>query len=111
VREVGWLALRLPCTAVGRVSVRLVLVRIGEVVLTLLDPVLIGLLLEARWLVLRGACRSGYAFQSTVGGFSFCCVWEESASALMPAVDAASASPAQKTKDRSSRPRDLVPLI
>jgi len=109
VREVGWLALRLPCTTVGRVSVRLVLVRIGEVVLRLLDPVLIGLLLEARWLVLRGACRSGYAFQSTVGGFSFCCVWE--ASALMPAVDAASASPAQKTKDRSSRPRDLVPLI
>jgi hypothetical protein len=108
VPEVGRLATRLPCPTFGRVSVGPVLVRIGEVVLTLLVPV--ALLLDACWVVVLCACRSGYAFQSAVGGFRVCCV--RVASALIPGVDAASASPTQKTTDRrSTSPRDLVPLI
>lgn len=106
---VGGLATRLPCATVGRVSVEPVLVRVGEVVLTLLVPVLIGLLSNAGCAGLLRGARSGYAFHSTVGGFSFCCVWV--ASALIPAVAAASASPAQKTTDRTNNPSDLVPLI
>jgi hypothetical protein len=95
VPEIGRLVIRLPRTTVGRVLVAPVLAGIGEVVVSLLVAVRAG--------------RSGYAFQSAVGGFSFGCV--RVADALIPAVAAASASPTQKTKDMSSSPRDLVHLM
>jgi hypothetical protein len=94
----------LPRTTAGRVLLAPVLAGIGEVVVSLLVAVLIGLRF-----VLLCAGRSGYAFQSAVGGFSFGCV--RVAGALIPAVAAASVSPTQKTKDMSSSPRGLVPLI
>ena len=55
------------------------------------------------------ACRSGYAFQSAVGGFSVRGV--RAAVAPRPAVDTASMTPAEKTTEPSNNRKHPVLLI